>query len=43
MTIQKMLEGTKMLEPVLQHRFAFIDETTWHAFGLPEGEYNGEA
>lgn len=41
--IQKMLEGTKMLEPVLQHRFAFVDETTWHAFGLPEGEYNGEA
>ena len=33
--IKKILEGTEMLEPVLRHRFAFIDETTWHAVGLP--------
>lgn len=41
--IQEMLEGTPTLERVLQHRVAFIDETTWHAVGLPEGDYNGEA
>lgn len=41
--IQEMLAGTEMLEPVLRQRVAFIDETTWHAVGLPEGDYNGEA
>lgn len=41
--IQEMLAGTKALKPVLQQRVAFIDETTWHAVGLPEGDYNGEA
>ena len=33
--IKKILEGTEMLEPVLRNRFAFIDETTWRAVGLP--------